>query len=202
MKGMKLLLALTILSTGCGGAGEDAGPVTTPGTSAPSTTTSAAASTTAATSDTTTTSSPGRSASCSAGSLSEDVPEPPGLPAPVAMMRKEILKAAVNCDFQLLEALAFRPSGAFQYSTTEESAGPDAQPARYWREREAGGERPMAVLVEILNGAPEITGVREPEGPGSGSDVMYYTWPRNPRPDGYRTSITSEGDWIFFLRQR
>ena len=137
--------------------------------------------------------------------MSEDVPEPPNLPAPVAMMRKEILKAAVNCDYDLLQALAMRPNGSFQYSNEEESAGPEARPAEYWREQEQAGERPLAALVEILSGAPEVRGVEEQEGPGSGSDAVYYTWPTTPDPAnyrGHRTTIVSDGDWIFFLEQR
>ena len=46
------------------------------------------------------------------------------------MMRKEILKAAVSCDYQLLQALALRPQGSFQYSREEESAGPKPSQVR------------------------------------------------------------------------
>ena len=141
---------------------------------------------------------------CSAGSLSEDVPEPPNLPAPVAMTRKEILKAAVNCDYELLQALALRRNATFQYSNEEESAGPDAQPGRYWQEQEAAGERPLAAMVEILSGPPEVRGVEENEGPGTGSDAVYYTWPAAPDPTlyrGYRTTITADGMWLFFVDQ-
>ena len=194
MKLRKLLPVLFLLAAACGGNG-DAGDGTDRTTTGPTTTTAAPTPTPGESP------SPGRTAACSAAQLSEDVPEPPGLPAPVAMIRKEILKAAVNCDYDLLQALAMRPDGAFQYSTTEESAGPNAQPAKYWQQREAAGEQPLKVLVEILTGTPEVTGVREPEGPGSGSDVMYYNWPATPHPQNYRTTITSEGDWIFFLRQ-
>ncbi len=199
MKLPKLLPVLFLLAAACGGngdAGDGADATTTRSASTRPTTTTAPPSPRPAESP-----SPGRTAACSAAELSEDVPEPPNLPAPVAMMRKEILKAAVNCEYDLLQALAMRPDGAFQYSTTEESAGPNAQPARFWQEREEAGEQPLKVLVEILTGTPQVTGVREPEGPGSGSDVMYYNWPATPHPQNYRTTITSEGDWIFFLRE-
>jgi hypothetical protein len=204
MRWLKLLVVAMLFTGACGGAGDNGtGETTTTTTAAATKTTSRDESPTpSATTSPRDTPGGGQAAACSAGSMSEDQPEPPNLPASVAMMRKEILKAAVNCDYELLQQLAMRPSNSFQYSTTEESAGPEAQPARYWREREAAGERPLAILVEILSGPPEVTGVREPEGPGSGSDVMYYTWPRTRRQDGYRTSITSEGDWIYFIRER
>ncbi|HEX2054152.1 MAG TPA: hypothetical protein VHJ78_10565 [Actinomycetota bacterium] len=138
---------------------------------------------------------------CSAATLSEDVPEPAGLPAAVAMMRKEILKAAVSCDFQLLQQLALRPNGSFQYSEDEESAGPEAQPAQFWAAQEDAGEEPMAHLIGILSVDYEFRPVTEQEGPGTGSNGGYYNWPKAPDPAGYSTSITSAGDWIFFLKQ-
>lgn len=140
---------------------------------------------------------------CSASGLSEDQSQPAGLPAEVAAMRNQILKAAVNCDYQLLEELALKPDGSFQYSLTEESAGPDAKPAEFWRAQERAGNRPLKTLVEILKTNPKVQSVSRREGPGSGSADAYYNWPANPSPEtfgGYRTSILSTGDWIFFLK--
>jgi hypothetical protein len=45
--------------------------------------------------------------------------------------------------------------------------------------------------------------VTEPEGPGSGSEDSYYNFPGENVPEElaqYQTSITSRGDWIFFLK--
>lgn len=88
-------------------------------------------------------------------------------------MRNQILKAAVSCDYQLLQELALKPHGSFQYSLTEESAGPDAKPAEFWRTQERAGNQPLRALVEILNTNPKVQPVTEPEGPGTGSaDVL------------------------------
>lgn len=96
-----------------------------------------------------------------------------------------------------------RPTGSFQYSETEESAGPAAAPAEFWRSQEASGEPILAALVQILITDPGTQPVTEPEGPGSGSEDTYYNFPGAEVPagaQGYRTSITSSGDWIFFLK--
>lgn len=139
--------------------------------------------------------------SCSAATLSTDFPQVPDLPAPVAETRSEILQAAINCDYEELAALAMEPDGAFQYSTEEESAGPDAKPAEFWAAQEEAGAEPMAHLIGILSGEPTYQPVVEQEGPGSGSDDGYYNWPAAPDPAGWKTSITESGDWIFFLQE-
>jgi len=141
---------------------------------------------------------------CSAAGMEANEFEPEGLPAEVAATRTQILQAAVDCDYATLEELGFQPNGAFQYSLEEESAGPNAQPAEFWRAQEQAGEMPMAALVDILNTAPEVQEVTEPEGPGSRSDESYYNWPpaaEAPAHDGYATTITSSGDWIYFLKR-
>lgn len=113
-------------------------------------------------------------ATCSASRLSEDVPEAPGIPAPVAMMRKEILKAAVRCDFELLEQLALRGDGTFQYSFGQSAPTGSAE---FWKEREAEGEGVLAAMVKVLSLPHATQGVREPEGPGTGSATTSFTWP-------------------------
>lgn len=139
--------------------------------------------------------------SCSAATLSTDFPPPAGLPAPVAETRSEILQAAVNCDYEELAALGMEPDGAFQYSTEEESAGPDAKPAEFWAAQEEAGAEPMAHLIGILSGEPVYQPVTEQEDPGSGSEEGYYNWPAAADPAGWKTAITAGGDWIFFLRE-
>lgn len=140
---------------------------------------------------------------CSAAKVTLDVRDAVDVPAEVAEMRRQIIESALTCDYDRLERLALQPDGAFQYSRTEESAGPEARPADYWRAREQQGKRVIANLVEILLTDPRVQPVTEPEGPGSGSDDVYYNWPGPHVPDrlsDYETSITSQGDWIFFLQ--
>lgn len=140
---------------------------------------------------------------CSAAALDVEVPEAPNLPSEVLSIRNEIIQTAVRCDYDALQELAMRPTGSFQYSRIEESAGPDAAPAQFWRAQEESGERFLASLVEILITDPEIQPVTEPEGPGTGSDDSYYNFPGAAVPEEeqqYQTSITSRGDWIFFLK--
>ncbi len=140
---------------------------------------------------------------CSAAGLDVEVPEGPNLPSEVLSIRNEIIQTALRCDYDALQELAMRPTGSFQYSRIEESAGPEATPAQFWREQEEMGERYLASLVEILITDPEIQPVTEPEGPGSGSDDSYYNFPGAAVPEQeeqYQTSITSQGDWIFFLK--
>lgn len=59
--------------------------------------------------------------------------------------------------------------------------------------------------MEILKTNPKVQPVSKREGPGTGSADAYYNWPANPSPEtfgGYRTSILSTGDWIFFLKDQ
>ena len=145
----------------------------------------------------------GASGQCSAAGLAVDVPEAPTLPNEVRSIRNEIIQTALRCDYDALQELAMRPTGSFQYSRIEESAGSEAKPAEYWREREQAGERTLASLIEILVTDPEIQPVTEPEGPGTGSEDSYYNFPGEAVPEEleqYQTSITSRGDWIFFLK--
>lgn len=143
------------------------------------------------------------SAQCSADGLEVEVPEAPNLPNEVRSIRNQIIQTALRCDYDALQELAMQPTGSFQYSRIEESAGSEAKPAEYWREQEQAGERTLASLIEILITDPEIQPVTEPEGPGTGSDDSYYNFPGEAvqeELEQYQTSITSRGDWIFFLK--
>ncbi|MEX2587387.1 MAG: hypothetical protein WD602_05255 [Actinomycetota bacterium] len=182
------LCALMLIAAGCnrGGGVAERGdlPIVSPGTTASP-------------------SGPALSGECSAAPASRNRPQQTDLPKPVLTMREQILEAAIDCDYERLTTLALEPDGAFQYSLTQESAGPDAQPAEFWRSQEEAGDRPLVALVEILTSEPEIQPVTDPEGPGTGSGEEYYNWPSDeePHPRGYQTSITSSGDWILFLQQ-
>ncbi len=78
-----------------------------------------------------------------------EVPPAAKVPEQVARTRNSIIDAALDCDYALLEHIALGSDGSFQYSHTEESAGPGAQPAKYWKARERAGDRILANLVEI-----------------------------------------------------
>jgi hypothetical protein len=200
---LALVCAVMAMLAACGGDGSNEA-VETPATESPSPSPEA-------------TPSPGQTASpgqigspggdgnadCSASRLTVAVPDAGNLPAEVVSIRNEIIQAAMRCDYATLEQLAMRPTDSFQYSQTEESAGPDAAPAEFWRAQEASGEPILAALVQILVTDPATQPVTEPEGPGSGSEDVYYNFPGGEAPagtEGYRTSITSSGDWIFFLK--
>jgi hypothetical protein len=153
----------------------------------------------------------GREASCSAAGLSADLPdlpEQPGLPAPVAETRRVIAEAAAACDYGVLERLALS-DGTFTYSFGEGEG-----PAVFWRDAEGRGEEPLAVLVRLL-GLPHV------------KEGRVYTWPSAAGPRatdedweslkaafteeeiaqwrrfgayiGYRVGITASGDWAFYV---
>jgi len=152
---------------------------------------------------------------CSAAGLDPAAPEQAGLPPAVAETRRAIVRAAVACDYDGLESLALRGGAAFTYSF-----GDDARPAQYWRENEAAGESPMAMLVRTLS-LPWARETLEIE------PYVYYVWPsayliESTDEDwaalaglysaeeietmrdygsfiGWRVGITETGDWRFFV---
>jgi hypothetical protein len=148
-------------------------------------------------------------ASCSASKLSPAVPTQK-LPAPVAALRRRIVALAVRCDYAGLAKLA-GPKFSFSF-------GGERSAAAYWKQQEAKGGRPLAILVKIL------------KLPFTHNETGAYAWPRayqtHPtRADwdalvrvgvltrkaahamrkggnvyyGYRTAITKSGRWQFFL---
>lgn len=150
---------------------------------------------------------------CSASGLALPLAAQPGLPAPVAKIRQEIARAAVQCDFSQLQKLAWAGPSTFNYTF-----GQRTTPAKHWQAEEAGGQRPLYFLVRVLS----LPFVKE----GEGQEAMYY-WPsayrEKPTPDdwaalkglysdeqiqtyrdaegymGYRLGITPSGDWTFFI---
>lgn len=201
-------LALAVLLAACGGGSDTR---TGPGT--PSSTTTPA-----------TTATRGGGADCSAAGLNEDVSEPAGLPDAVATMRKEILNAAVRCDYELLEALALRGAVGFQYSFGQQS--PEGA-AEFWREHEREGDPVLATMVKLLALPYATTEVGQDERPADRGAKRHYFWPsaHGERPSeadwdelesvypaakveefrrhgsylGYRLAITGKGDWVYFV---
>lgn len=137
------------------------------------------------------------------------------LPEPVADVRQRVFDAAIACDYETLERIALEEGEGFTFSY---GAGPDDSAAAHWRElEESGAEEPMRVLAAILTM------------PYGRNESGSYTWPtaysESPTDEawqalvdadlytqeeidlmrsggmylGYRTAITADGDWQFFV---
>ena len=148
-------------------------------------------------------------AACSASKLSPTVPAQ-NLPAPVAATRRRIVALAVRCDYAGLAKLAGAKSSF--------SFGGERSAAAYWKQQEAKGGRPLAILVKIL------------KLPFTRNETGAYAWPTAYRAHptradwdalvrvgvltrraadamrkggnvyyGYRTAITKSGRWQFFI---
>ena len=151
---------------------------------------------------------------CSTAGVRLTLPEQE-LPPEVADVRERIFGAAVACDYETLEQIALEKGAGFTFSY---GSGTDA--SDYWRSvEEAGTERPlpMLALATILTM------------PYTRNESGSYAWPTayNESPTeeawrvlvvsglytqeqidsmkaggsylGYRTAITADGDWQFFV---
>ena len=151
-------------------------------------------------------------ADCSTSTLRLTLPEQ-DLPAAVAEVRQRIFDAAVACDYDTLEQIALERGEGFTFSY----GGGDSA-AAHWRElEESGAEEPMRVLATILTL------------PFTRNESGSYAWPtaydESPTEAdwqalvdsglstqeqidqmkaggmylGYRTAVTADGDWQFFV---
>jgi hypothetical protein len=151
---------------------------------------------------------------CSTAGLRLTLPEQ-DLPAPVADVRKRVFDAAVACDYDTLEQIALEQGDGFTFSY----GGGDSA-ADYWRQLEESKTAeppPMRALATILT-MPYVR-----------NETGSYAWPtaysEQPTDEawqalvdaglytqaqvdsmqaagmylGYRTAITPEGDWQFFV---
>ena len=151
---------------------------------------------------------------CSTAGLRLTLPEQE-LPAEVADVRQRIFDAAVACDYDTLEEIALEQGEGFTFSY---GAATDA--SDYWRsaEEDAAAEpKPMRTLATILTM------------PFTRNESGSYAWPtaydESPTDEawqalvdaglytqeqidsmkaagsylGYRTAITADGDWQFFV---
>ena len=211
LRALALVLA-AVLAAGCGSDaedGDDQAGATTAATEPTTATTPSAASTTM-TAD-------GAGGRCSASQLDPDLQPQPGLPSPVADMRRRIAAAATACDFDALADLARQGAGSFTHSF-----GDSGDPGAFWRREERAGREPLRFLVEVLRRPYRTT---EHEG------VVRYAWPAAftysswndvPRADrealkplyderdiarfeqfggyvGYRVVMLADGDWTAFV---
>ena len=152
---------------------------------------------------------------CSTAGVRLTLPEQE-LPEPVAATRRQLFDAAVACDYSALAALASEEGFTFSY-------GGDTSAAEFWRAREEAGPeepgpRPMRALATIL----ALPFTRNE----SGSYAWPTAYSEAPADEawqalvdaglyseeqvglmrtqgsgylGYRTAITPEGDWQFFV---
>ena len=140
------------------------------------------------------------------------------LPLAVADVRERVFAAAVACDYETLEELALEQGEGFTFSF-----GASGSPAEYWREREEAGDaepgpKPMLALATILT----LPDTRNESGsyawPSAYNesptaedwqaivDAGLYTQEQVEQMQaggtgylGYRTAITADGDWQFFV---
>ena len=152
---------------------------------------------------------------CSTSALRLTLPEQ-DLPPAVADVRTRVFDAAIACDYDTLEELALEQGEGFTFSY---GAGTDA--SDYWRDLEENSTelpKPMRALATILT----MPFTRNE----SGSYAWPTAYSENPTDDawrdlvysglysaevvhqmktqgtgylGYRTAITADGDWQFFV---
>jgi hypothetical protein len=135
------------------------------------------------------------------------------LPAAVAAVRQRIFDAAIACDYESLEAIALEQGEGFTFSYGAETSAAD-----FWRGLEESGETPLLDLVRIVS----IPHTRNE----SGSYAWPSAYDETPTDEdwqalvdaglytqaevdemkaqhtgylGWRTAITAEGDWQFFV---
>jgi len=151
---------------------------------------------------------------CSTAGVRLTLPEQE-LPPEVADVRERIFGAAVACDYDTLEQIALEKGAGFTFSY-----GGETDASEYWRSLEedpAGEPKPMLTLATILTM------------PYTRNESGSYAWPTayNESPTdeawqalvdaglytqeqidsmkaggsylGYRTAITADGDWQFFV---
>jgi hypothetical protein len=152
---------------------------------------------------------------CSTAGLRLTLPEQ-ALPGAVAEVRKRVFGAAVACDYEELERIALEKGEGFTFSY-----GSGDSAADFWRtleESQSAEPKPMRTLATILT----MPYTRNE----SGSYAWPTAYSENPTEDawqalvdaglysqeqidlmksqqtgylGYRTAITADGDWQFFV---
>jgi hypothetical protein len=152
---------------------------------------------------------------CSTAGLRLTLPEQE-LPEPVADVRRRVFEAAVACDYDTLEEIALEKGEGFTFSY-----GATTDASEFWRDVETAGEEsplPMRALASILT----MPFTRNE----SGSYAWPTAYTENPTDEawqalvdaglysqeeldgmrthgtgylGYRTAITVDGDWQFFV---
>jgi len=158
---------------------------------------------------------PAGEGACSTSGLRLTLPEQ-DLPPPVADVRKRVFAAAVACDYDTLEQIANERGQGFTFSY-----GSSTDASEYWRhleEKTLETPKPMRALATILtqpftrnesgsyawpraySESPTEEAWRDLVYSGLYSaDVVDQMREQNTGYLGYRTAITADGDWQFFV---
>ena len=152
-------------------------------------------------------------AECSMSGLRMTLPEQE-LPVEVAEVRQRVFDAAVACDYDTLEQIALEKGEGFTFSY-----GGGESAAAHWREtEESGAGEPMRALATILTlpftrneSGSYAWPTAYDESPTDADwqalvDAGLYTQEQIDGMKtggtgylGYRTAITPDGDWQFFV---
>jgi len=150
---------------------------------------------------------------CSTAGLRLTLPEQT-LPAAVADVRQRVFGAAVACDYDTLEELALEEGEGFTFSY-----GSGTSAAEHWRTlEESGAEEPMRILAAILalpftrnetGSYAWPTAYQESPSEADWQALVDAGISTQEQVDlmktqgtgylGYRTAITADGDWQFFV---
>ena len=157
--------------------------------------------------------SPELEARCSTAGLRLTLPEQE-LPPEVAEVRKRVFGAAVACDYETLEEIALEEGEGFTFSY-----GGGSSAAEHWSMlEESEAEEPMRILATILtlpytrNESGSYawpTAYRESPSEADWQALVDAGISTQEEVDsmraggsgylGYRTAITADGDWQFFV---
>ena len=152
---------------------------------------------------------------CSTAGLRLTLPEQE-LPVAVAEVRKRVFDAAVACDYDTLEEIALEQGEGFTFSY-----GGSTDASEYWRDLEENSTeqpKPMRALAAILtlpftrnesgsyawpsaySESPTEEAWRDLVDSGLyDGDVVEQMKTQGTGYLGYRTAITTDGDWQFFV---
>ena len=150
---------------------------------------------------------------CSTAGLRLSLPEQE-LPPEVADVRERVFGAAVACDYETLDQIALERGEGFTFSF-----GGGTSAAEHWRTlEESGAEEPMRILATILtlpytrNESGSYawpTAYQESPSEADWQALVDAGISTQEQVDqmkaqgtgylGYRTAITADGDWQFFV---
>ena len=139
------------------------------------------------------------------------------LPSAVADVRKRVFDAAMACDYDTLEQIALEKGAGFTFSY---GSGTDA--SEYWRDLEENSTatpKPMRALADDPDAAaspatsraptpgpppttrtrPRTTGARSSTPGSTDAEEIDQMKTQGTGYLGYRTAITPDGDWQFFV---
>lgn len=148
----------------------------------------------------------------------------PELPPAVGEMRERIVRAALQCDYGALNALALDGRDFFSYSFGD----PDEEPGEYWRMIEEAKPRFRQPVLRLLVQTLDLSYCTQRfEFPDDEGMVTQYAWPSahcdTPTNEqwaeleglytdeeiqamkdfggfiGWRIGILEDGDWIYYI---